>query len=143
LTRSQALREAVRRYLAVMRSLPAPEEPLPDEIEALRELKRSLLAAADGGGAPCCMTWTVVLSNRAERALARVPARDRQRITLTLLNMEQEPLSGDVIPLKGPYHGSYRRRVGSWRIVFTRNWNSQLLGWRISRAAPRRRIEPG
>jgi mRNA-degrading endonuclease RelE of RelBE toxin-antitoxin system len=33
--------------------------------------------------------------------------------------MEQEPLSGDVIPLKGPYHGSYRRRVGPWRIVFT------------------------
>jgi hypothetical protein len=37
LTRSQALREAVRRYLAAMRRLPAPEEPLPDEIEALRE----------------------------------------------------------------------------------------------------------
>jgi mRNA-degrading endonuclease RelE of RelBE toxin-antitoxin system len=33
--------------------------------------------------------------------------------------MEQEPLSGDVIPLKGPYQGSYRRRVGSWRIIFT------------------------
>ena len=47
LTRSQALREAVRRYLAVMRSLPAPEEPLPDEIEALREAKE---AFARGGG---------------------------------------------------------------------------------------------
>lgn len=77
---------------------------------------------------PCCMTWNVVLSNRAERALARVPARDRQRITLALLGMEQEPLSGDVIPLKGPYHGSYRRRVGPWRIVFTVNWDSQVVG---------------
>ena len=47
LTRSQALREAVRRYLAVMRSLPAPEEPLPDEIEALREAKEEF---ARGGG---------------------------------------------------------------------------------------------
>ena len=47
LTRSQALREAVRRYLAVMRSLPAPEESLPDEIEALREAKEEF---ARGGG---------------------------------------------------------------------------------------------
>ena len=74
------------------------------------------------------MTWTVVLSNRAERALARVPARERQRITSALLSMEQESLSGDVIPLKGPYHGSYRRRVGSWRIVFTVNWDTQVVG---------------
>jgi len=22
-------------------------------------------------------------------------------------------------PLKGPYQGSFRRRVGSWRIIFT------------------------
>jgi hypothetical protein len=44
--------------------------------------------------------------------------------------MEQEPLSGDVIPLKGPYHGSYRRRVGPWRIVFTVNWDSQVVGGR-------------
>ena len=55
------------------------------------------------------MTWNVVLSNRAERALGRVPARDRQRITQALLSMEQEPLSGDVVPLKGPYEGSYGR----------------------------------
>lgn len=74
------------------------------------------------------MTWNVVLSNRAERALSRVPARDRQRITLALLSMEQDPLSGDVIPLKGAYAGSYRRRVGSWRIIFTVNWDRQLVG---------------
>jgi mRNA-degrading endonuclease RelE of RelBE toxin-antitoxin system len=74
------------------------------------------------------MTWAIVLSNRAERALARVPARDRQRITLALLRMEQEPFFGDVIPLKGPYAGSYRRRVGPWRILFTLSWDSQIVG---------------
>ena len=47
LTRSQALREAVRRYLAAMRGLPAPEEPLPDEVEALREAEEEF---ARGGG---------------------------------------------------------------------------------------------
>ena len=47
LTRSQALREAVRRYLAAVRRLPAPEEPLPDEVEALREAEEEF---ARGGG---------------------------------------------------------------------------------------------
>ena len=47
LTRSQALREAVRRYLVAMRRLPAPEEPLPDEVEALREAEEEF---ARGGG---------------------------------------------------------------------------------------------
>ena len=32
---------------------------------------------------------------------------------------EQEPLAGDVTPLKGPYEGSYRRRIGAFRIIFT------------------------
>ena len=73
------------------------------------------------------MTWTVALSSRAERALARMPARDRQRIAQVLLSMEQEPLSGDVTPLKGPYAGSYRRRVGSWRIIFTVKSDSTVV----------------
>ena len=47
LTRSQVLREALRLYLAAMRRLPAPEEPLPDEVEALRAAKEEF---ARGGG---------------------------------------------------------------------------------------------
>ena len=89
--------------------------------------KRSSPAAPDGRFAPCYMTWNVVLSNRAERALGRVPARDRQRITQALLSMEQESLSGDVVPLKGPYEGSFRRRVGSWRIIFALKWDAQVV----------------
>ena len=49
LSRSQALREAVRWYLGAMRHLPAPEEPLPDEVAALREAKEEF---ARGGGRP-------------------------------------------------------------------------------------------
>jgi len=41
--------------------------------------------------------------------------------------MEQEPLSGDVTPLKGPYGGSYRRRVGSWRIIFMLKSNDLVV----------------
>ena len=49
MTRSQALREALRRYLAAMRSLPAPEEPLPDELEALREAEEEFARAGGRG----------------------------------------------------------------------------------------------
>ena len=49
LTRSQALRQAVRWYVGAMRRLPLPEEPLPDEVEALREAEAEF---ARGGGRP-------------------------------------------------------------------------------------------
>ena len=49
LTRSQALRQAVRWYVGAMRRLPPPAEPLPDEIDALREAEAEF---ARGGGRP-------------------------------------------------------------------------------------------
>jgi mRNA-degrading endonuclease RelE of RelBE toxin-antitoxin system len=137
LTRSQALRQAVRWCVGAMRRLPLPESRCRMRSKPCTKPKQSSLAAADGYCAPCCMTWNVVLSNRAERALVRLPARDRQRITRALLSVEQEPLSGDVIPLKGPFERSYRRRVGSWRIIFVLKWDTQVVfvadvAWRTS-----------
>jgi len=32
--------------------------------------------------------------------------------------MKIDPLSGDISALRGVYNGLYRRRVGSWRIIF-------------------------
>ncbi len=49
LSRSQALRQAVRWYVGAMRRLPPAEEPLPDELEALREADEEF---ARGGGRP-------------------------------------------------------------------------------------------
>jgi metal-responsive CopG/Arc/MetJ family transcriptional regulator len=49
LTRSQALRQAVRWYVDAMRRLPPPEEPLADEVEALSAAE---LEFARGGGRP-------------------------------------------------------------------------------------------
>ena len=47
-----------------------------------------------------------------------MPAKDRERINRALNEMKSNPLSGDIVPLKGEYDGQYRRRVGSWRIIF-------------------------
>ena len=65
------------------------------------------------------MDWDVRLSSRAERALERIPARDSVRVEAVLLQMKREPRGGDTKPLRGRHQGAYRRRVGSWRIIFT------------------------
>ena len=49
MTRSQALREAVRWYIDAMQRLPPAEAPLADEIEALREAEEEF---ARCGGRP-------------------------------------------------------------------------------------------
>jgi mRNA-degrading endonuclease RelE of RelBE toxin-antitoxin system len=48
-----------------------------------------------------------------------MPARDRDRINEVLNQMIGQPLSGDLAPLRGEYQGAFRRRIGSWRIIFT------------------------
>jgi mRNA-degrading endonuclease RelE of RelBE toxin-antitoxin system len=64
------------------------------------------------------MDWEVRLSSRAERALGKVPNRDRSRVEAALLEMQDDPHAGDIRPLQGRHQGAYRRRVGSWRIIF-------------------------
>ena len=62
------------------------------------------------------MSWTVLAAPRARKNLERAPVRDRRRIEAALAAMRADPLSGDVVKLKGM--DAFRRRVGDWRIVF-------------------------
>ena len=64
------------------------------------------------------MTWTLIVEREAARSLRRFPKRDRDRIAAALVAMQQDPFSADVVHLKGAAIG-YRRRVGSYRPVFT------------------------
>jgi mRNA-degrading endonuclease RelE of RelBE toxin-antitoxin system len=42
--------------------------------------------------------------------------------------MEANPLAGDVKPLKGPeWKGRYRKRVGSYRIIFSVDHKVKLV----------------
>jgi mRNA-degrading endonuclease RelE of RelBE toxin-antitoxin system len=63
------------------------------------------------------MTWTLTVANDAEKNLRRVPRRDRQRLIRALREMQDDPFSGDVAQLRAQSVG-YRRRVGSYRILF-------------------------
>lgn len=64
------------------------------------------------------MNWDFQLANAAQRAFRSMPVNDRVRVNDALNQMKTEPLSGDIVALKGGYRGQFRRRVGSWRIIF-------------------------
>ena len=62
------------------------------------------------------MEWTVVLAGPARKSLKRIPAGDKTRILAALEEMRQDPFQGDIRKLQGL--PGFRRRVGSWRILF-------------------------
>jgi mRNA interferase RelE/StbE len=68
------------------------------------------------------MTWAVELAPLAIKELKRLPRDQQMRIERAIDAMELDPLSGDVKPLKGlEWKGRYRKRVGSYRIIFSMN----------------------
>jgi mRNA-degrading endonuclease RelE of RelBE toxin-antitoxin system len=56
-----------------------------------------------------------------------MPRRDRDRINRVLNEMKERPLSGDIVPLRGEHQGAFRRRIGSWRIIFTVRPEAQIV----------------
>lgn len=73
------------------------------------------------------VNWDFRLSNDAARSLRRMGMRDRERINRALNDMKQGPLVSDVVPLRGGYEGSYRRRVGPWRIIFSLDLEHRVI----------------
>ncbi len=72
------------------------------------------------------MIWTIGVSNRTQRNLERVPAADRERIMAAIDAMHSNPLSGDVVKLKG--QDAFRRRVGNYRTIFRLDFKAFAIG---------------
>ena len=64
------------------------------------------------------MTWTVIVAKAARKQLARLPAKDQDRIVAALQAMALNPFSGDIIKLEGEGE-RWRRRVGNYRVFYT------------------------
>ena len=65
------------------------------------------------------MNWTANLSRDAEKFLRRLPRDHRDQISRAIEEMSNDPLKGDVLPVKsGRFQGALRRRVGRYRIIF-------------------------
>lgn len=65
------------------------------------------------------MPWTIELSARAKKELAKIPHEQQLLIESGFERMKESPFFGKVIPLKGEkWKGVYRRTVGRWRLFF-------------------------
>ena len=63
------------------------------------------------------MSWTLLLTNPAEKQLRKINNSDKRRILRTLQTMQDDPLRGDIQWLE-EMSPAYPRRVGNWRILF-------------------------
>lgn len=63
------------------------------------------------------MTWTIHIAKRAEKQLAKLPAKSRRLLVAALEEMRQNPFSGDSKRLTAE-RSTWRRRVGAYRIFF-------------------------
>lgn len=63
------------------------------------------------------MGWRLTVARDAQKALMRLPSRERERIGVALVEMADDPLSGDVKRLRN-FSPAFRRRVGSYRLLF-------------------------
>jgi len=71
------------------------------------------------------MNWTIIIDERAEKRLKRVPARDYMRIRKSISDMESDPFFGDINKMRG--ENVWRRRVGSYRIFYEIHKNNRVV----------------
>ena len=71
--------------------------------------------------------WNVIVARRAQRDFRKVSKSDFERIKTALLAMKENLFTGDAKALRGEYGGSFRRRVGSWRIFFGVDFKSKTV----------------
>lgn len=72
------------------------------------------------------MSFALHLARRAERSLRRIPSARRDQIMAALEAMQEDPLAGDVVKLKGT--DAFRRRVGDYRVIFTIDFDHAAVG---------------
>ena len=56
------------------------------------------------------MDWNIVVARAAQKQVAKLPAKDQEKIGAVLLAMAKDPLSGGILKLEGE-EGRWRRRV--------------------------------
>ena len=63
------------------------------------------------------MKYTLFYTQRAERDIARLDSKTKERIGKTLLRYQEEPLQY-AERLSDPILGGYRFRIGDYRVIF-------------------------
>lgn len=73
------------------------------------------------------MTWTIELSRTAGRSLERMQQKERHQVATAIEQMKTDPFVGNVIALRGQHEGTFRRRVGAWRLLFETDVETQTV----------------
>jgi mRNA-degrading endonuclease RelE of RelBE toxin-antitoxin system len=74
------------------------------------------------------MNWDCRLSDEAVKQLHRLPSERQKQIARAITEMEQDPMRGDVLPLKGKkFRNVYRKRVGRYRIIFALDTTNRVV----------------
>ncbi len=74
------------------------------------------------------MAWAVELSREAEKDLVRFPRDVRERLARAIDEMEIDPFRSNIKAIKGPeWKDRYRKKVGSYRIIFTADRQTGLV----------------
>lgn len=68
------------------------------------------------------MNWISEFTEDAAKDLRALPRSIQRRVARTVDQMAADPFQGDVKALKGPeWKGVFRRRIGSYRVLFAVN----------------------
>jgi len=64
------------------------------------------------------MPYQIKVERRVEKELASLPQRDRRRIIAAIDALAENPRPAGCVPVKGAPRGTYRLRVGSYRVIY-------------------------
>jgi mRNA interferase RelE/StbE len=65
------------------------------------------------------MTYRVEVSRRVQKTMARLPRKDQARIIVVLQKLAEKPRPQGCRPVKDAPKGTYRVRVGGYRVIYT------------------------
>lgn len=74
------------------------------------------------------MNWDFRIAKEAAKQLRQLPREIQERIAVSLQEMRNDPLQGDVRPIRsGRFRGVLRKRAGRHRIIFTLDAENQVI----------------
>ena len=73
------------------------------------------------------MAYQIEVERRARKALLRLPRRVQARIAVTIDALAEEPRPAGCQPVKAAPRGTYRVRVGDYRVIYTVLDDEQLV----------------
>jgi mRNA interferase RelE/StbE len=63
--------------------------------------------------------WTIVIGRQTQKEMRRLPSDLRQRMDRAILALAEDPRPPGCTPVKDAPRGTYRLRVGVYRVIYT------------------------